>query len=180
MINLLPKNGKAEVVRIYHLRVATVAAGAFFAVAVIATALLLPSYFLLAAKAEVVEGQLAALAKSTSRSRESLGAIVGDIRTKLAVFPDTDDPFVFSSHGIESVIDKRPPGVVITDFRYERKPDGKHSVSIGGTARSREALQKFFETLKSDPKHVDVALPLSNFIQGSDIGFSLTFTGAKP
>ena len=49
-------------------------------------------------------------------------------------------------------------------------------VNISGTAPSRERLSLFRRALEGDPLFKKVDLPISNFIKGSNIRFSLSLT----
>ena len=176
MINLLPNNIKIVNAHIYHTRVIVVIVFFLFCTVFIADVLLVPSYILINAKEQIINNKFTEMTSSGTRPHEALDVIVKDINSKLAIFPNKIDLFSLPIDGIDGVIAKKLPGIFIREFRYEKKTNVGHLISINGIATSREVLQNFVKELGKDPKYKGATLPLSNFISGSNIPFNLTLT----
>jgi hypothetical protein len=71
------------------------------------------------------------------------------------------------------------PDIKITQILYDNTvAKGDKKVNIQGTAPSRERLLIFRQALEGNPAFKKVDLPISNFVKGSNIQFSLSLTPA--
>ncbi len=68
--------------------------------------------------------------------------------------------------------------IKITKISYQADKAKGGTVSIAGTAPSRDRLLLFKKALDDDNNFTKVDLPISNFVKGSDIQFNLTLVPA--
>ena len=66
--------------------------------------------------------------------------------------------------------------IQITRIAFENSPVSGKQVDLSGLAPSRERLLLFRQALENDTAFQKVDLPISNFVKGSNIQFSLSLT----
>lgn len=177
MINLLPEIEKKKLKKIYYFRIGVVVSGLLAIIALVSVTFILPSYFLVKAKEVVFQEQLATLKKNTTNSvDESLNTIIKDINAKLKTFPDSNKDFIFTRDVYERIYAHKTTAITLTYVNYTQLQDGGLTVSVSGSALNRDALLAFEQALKDEPTFKGVALPISNFIKGSNIEFTISFT----
>ncbi len=161
----------------YKVRFFSVVLGLVAVLAVAATLLLIPSDYFLHSGNVALTQKLAALNSAeigTIATKQA--AVVQDINSRLAVFQPTAPSSPLLASLIDPVIAAKPAKVKITDFSYAEAKGGTASVEIRGVAESREALLAFSDALRKVPNFTDVAVPIENFIKGSNIQFSIQAT----
>jgi len=141
---------------------------------------LMPSYFISSVK-ETVAGTKLEVQKAQplpEPGAESLIA-VKDINNKLALIENAEkNKFLPSYKVINSVLLGKRPDIRITQILYVNDPALGKKISITGTAPSREVLLLFRQSLEDNPTFKNVDLPISNFVKGSNIQFSLSLIPA--
>jgi hypothetical protein len=158
MINLLLKERKVSLNRMYYVRLATVFV---FMMAVVV---------LLAVLAE-----LAAVKDTAKDPKDELSSIVADINKKLGVFASPAERFVFSRDGLLPILGRKNDSILITNISYDGTGTAK-KMTVNGVAKNREALLSFEGELKKEADFQGINVPISNFVQGSNISFSIQFT----
>jgi len=180
MINLIPKEEKKKMVRNFYYKLVILfllTLGASFLILFMA---ILPSYFLSSVKDNIVNEKLQ-IQKSESiplPDQQTL-AMIKDLNNKLDLIENVqNDKFIVSQRVINAIILKKMPTVKITDISYENysknNPLQGKKISIQGTAPSREILLLFRQALEDGTTFKQVDLPISNFVKGSNIQFSLS------
>ena len=176
MINLIPNEDKKQMARDFYLRLMTL----FFIMLgislLIASILILPSYFL-----SYVEKN-ATNTKFESQKNEFIPlpdqntlAVVKDLKNKLNLIEDAQkNQSIFSQKIINEIILKKPSGIKITGISYQNDPNTGKKININGKASNREILLSFRLALENDALFSKVDLPISNFVKGSDIEFNLS------
>jgi hypothetical protein len=176
MINLIPNEEKKKKVKDFYFRLAVV----FFMVLgfsmMIATVAIMPSYFLSLVKKNLVNTLLEGLESNpiSSRDQETLNTI-NDLKNKLKIIEGTQkSEYSISKRVINEILVNKMPDIEINEISYESISPGGKLVSIKGVAPSRERLLLFRRALEDDVAFKKVNLPISNFIKGSNISFSLS------
>lgn len=174
--NLLPVEEKKMVRSDYSYRRMIVALVDLSALILIAGVFLAPAYIVshfrlkdVAQTAEILESNIAL------KKRADLGEIAAAMNKKVgALLAAKDTKMSAYVAGIER---HRSPEIKISSFRIAfTEKEKKAAIAIRGTAATREALLAFTTRLKSDPEYASVDLPISNFAEERNIGFSLTIT----
>lgn len=180
MINLIPKEEKAKIIKGSYYRLIVLfllAASAVFFIALVA---IFPSYLLSTKKNSIIDSKLEIQKKELfSLPDQKTLAIMKDLNSKLDLIEkDKSDQFIVTEKVINSIIVKKMPNIKITNIAYEYKPEidpllGK-KISIQGTAPSREVLLVFRRALEDSAFFKQIDLPISNFVKGSNIQFYLS------
>lgn len=168
MTNLLPKTAKVIIRREYYMRLIIVSLFLSGIVLLIASFLLIPSYFLTHLKGvsgqgqiEIIEGVVALHEKDNVEqqlleTRQKLNIISREKRSNLVEI-------------IGSVLEEKSSLISINSFFWDNGELG-----IRGTAQTRDGLVVFVDRLEQASLFVNVDLPVSNLAASRDINFSLT------
>ncbi|MES2315198.1 MAG: hypothetical protein V4486_00470 [Patescibacteria group bacterium] len=180
MINLIPNEEKKSKVKDFYFRLLVTS---FMVVAVsmlVASAAILPAFFFSLVKKNLTDSKLAA------QKSEPLPALdqktldeVKDLNTKLNLVEKTQkNKYSISQKIINEIVAEKMSDIKITQILYQSDPAKGKTVTIGGTASSRERLLLFKQTLADNVAFKKVDLPISNFVKGSDIKFSINLVPA--
>ncbi|KKR62125.1 hypothetical protein A2643_02055 [Candidatus Nomurabacteria bacterium RIFCSPHIGHO2_01_FULL_39_220] len=175
MINLIPNTEKKKMVKSFYYRFTVVCLVVFGLSVLIGTFVMIPSYFLVRTKEDLVNKKLEAQkSESVSAPDQETLAITQDLENKLWLLEGSEsDKFTISKEVVSAIVQKKIFSIKITDISYENNPPAGKKVSIEGIAPSREILLAFRRLLENDPLFKSVDLPISNFIKGSNIRFNL-------
>ncbi len=174
MINLLPVEEKKKIARDYRFRVLIFYFYAFGAFLAVATVSLLPSYFLSSLKERLTAQKLEIL-KSLPVSEPDQATLdaIKDVNAKIAIINGAEkSKFLVLENAVDEVILRKMPDIKITSIDYEKK-DGVKGINLHGLAPNRERLLLFRQALEEDKAFSSVDLPISNFVKGANIDFSL-------
>lgn len=175
MINLLPKHEKERIVRDFYLRFATVLFISISICILIASVLLLPAYFSLFTQKAAIEQKLVVQKNSPAPdSAEGNSIIIKEFNDRLNIIENINkNKFIVSTKIINEIILNKMPEVKITSINYSTDSISK-KVIVSGIAPSREKLLLFRIALEDNVAFKKVDLPISNFVKGKNIQFSLT------
>ena len=137
---------------------------------------LLPSYFISSVKNSLMSARLEnqKLEPLPLRGEDSL-ALLKDIDNKIILVEKFEkNKFPLSVKVINAIILNKRPDIKITQISYENNGISEKKISITGIAPSREVLLLFREALENSSTFKNVNLPISNFVKGSNINFSLS------
>ncbi len=175
MINLIPNEEKKKKVKDFYFRLTII----FFEVLafsiMVASVALLPSYFMSSVKKNLINTMLESQKNEpTPLFDQEIALLVGDIEKKLKLIEDTaENKYSVSEQVINQILLSKMSDIKITEITYDVNVDGK-IISIKGTAPNRDRLLAFRRALEDNVSFKKVNLPISNFIKGSNIRFSLT------
>jgi hypothetical protein len=176
MINMLPVQERLKLLRAYRFRVAALVAGVVAFGMVIALALLVPAYLLTDIRRQTVIDRLTSMDSSELDTKVgSLNSIITDINTRLAVFQDPEKTVLISRDALLPVLTHTNQNLFVNSFSATRTPDDTLTISVGGVAKNRSALLAFERALRATPTFSGVNVPISNFVRGSDIIFTIEF-----
>ncbi len=182
MINLISIEEKKKIARDFYFRLITM----FFVVLsisiLIASVALLSSYFIVSVKENDAEARLNLQKhEPVPLIAEETLSLIGGLNSKIALIENTGmnkNKFIVTERVINGINFKKMPDIKITRILYENNPLSGKKISINGTAPSRERLLLFRRALEDDTFFKKVDLPISNFIKGSNIKFSLSLIPA--
>ncbi|NCS99406.1 hypothetical protein GW765_00275 [Candidatus Parcubacteria bacterium] len=174
MINLQSQQSKKEIARQYHMRVVSVV---FFLIAsflVLSFALLLPSYFIALEKENAVKSFVEEIQSGEEfQKNKELNTLLGDTKLRLDVFGNLDKSFVS-----ESIIKPLLDEVYIQNnkikLNYIKYSSESRSLGIRGVSASRDSLIDFVETIQKNDRFSNVEVPVSSFVQNTNIIFEMT------
>lgn len=178
MINLLPQERKKKLEREYLFRVGITYLLFLIAALIIGAIALLPTYFFAHAKESVVYKQVDEL-KATTQSNETsqVKADLLSVKERLSALAQGEDRTSFY-HVIDTLASHTNTAISFSNISYTRGAGNTPtSLSLGGTAATREALTSFTQALKDDELFDSVVLPVSSLAKDKDIEFHIDITG---
>lgn len=174
---MLPIEKRIELRKAYRFRVLSLLAFMLALLVVLGLALLVPAYILTDIRRETVVERLKSMDTSELDTKVgSLNSIITDINTRLMVFKNPEETLVVSRDALLPVLAHTNSELKINSFLIERTPEGRFTITTSGVAGNRAALLSFERALRSTPSFSGVNVPISNFVRGSDILFSIEFT----
>ena len=179
MSNILPQKQIAKLARMYRKRFMVVV---FVAVTVIFAAgciMLAPSIYYARAEQATLAAKKASLdSLQTGGYRQALIASIGDIDTRLQVFGQVTAASPVVGSFLNSVLAAKTADIQIAGMQsqVEALNPAKADITVRGTAKTREALLYFSNTLSGYPGISDVNVPVDTFIRNTDVPFILTAT----
>lgn len=178
MINLIPNQEKKTMIKGFYYRLTVLALLMLCFCILVAIIALLPAYFFSNSKNNIASGRLEAQKKeSMPLFDQETSLIIADINTKLNLIESAQkNKFLVSEKVISAIFAKKISSIKITEISYQNIPSTDKKIIISGTAPARETLLLFRRALEDDTSFKKVDLPISNFVKGSDIQFSLTLT----
>ncbi|MEK9182469.1 MAG: hypothetical protein AAB809_00130 [Patescibacteria group bacterium] len=176
MINLIPNEEKKKKVQDFFFRLSVV----FFAMLgfsfLIASISMLPAYFISREKKNLANIKLE-LQQNESLpipDQETL-SLVEDLDNKLSsIERNRNNKYLISQKIINEIILEKMSDIKITEILYQNNQAQGKTVSIRGAAPSRERLLLFRKKLEENALFQKVDLPVSNFVRGTNIRFSLS------
>ena len=181
MINLIPNQEKKKKARDFYFRLAAVSLVALGFCVLIAAVSVLPALFISSANKNFVN------AKLEMQKREPVPlidqgslSVMRDLNGKLALIENAEkNKYLVSQKIINEIAFQKMPDIKINQISYENNPGNGKKISIRGIAPSRERLLLFRRALEDSVAFKKVALPISNFVKGSDIEFYLNLIPAQ-
>ena len=152
----------------------------------VASVTILPAYFVSSIKKNL------AYAKLENQKKEPVPLLdqetltdIKNLREKLSLIENAEQvKFNVSTKVINEIILHKTPNIKITEIVYNSPlfSDKNHQtdskIIVSGVAPSREVLLSFRLALEGDVLFKKVDLPISNFVEGSNIPFYLNLTPA--
>lgn len=174
MANLLPILDKKIIRKEYRIRVAVVASLLISVLVFIAGVLLVPSYILSSFKFNSSSSQLEVEKKKISDATEGVDPIriAKEVNEKLVVLEREGSLLPLSYDVATVVVGHKPSRVKINSIYYDRDME-EGRVNIKGLSKDRETLLVFLQSLEAEEIFTSVELPISSFVEGQDIEFTI-------
>jgi hypothetical protein len=175
MINLIPTSAKQGVVREYWLRVVAVWMFLAGTACLLIASLMLPTYMLLARQLTDLQSRVDEQASLSTGYDSNASALTQAMNTAnlLAASNSSDSSFLTLENTLHSLAGV---GIKITHVSFARQGTTT-SISLDGSAATRQNLADFRDVLESDPRFEGVVLPLASLLKERDILFAMTFKG---
>ncbi|MEK7569465.1 MAG: hypothetical protein AAB500_01055 [Patescibacteria group bacterium] len=183
MINLIPNQEKKKKVKDFYFRLAVVTFFLLSFTILVASLAMIPAYFLSAAKKDVVFTKLSEESNTPNsalllETQESIAALTKKLNIVEKV---QKNEYRISGKVVNEILGDKISSIKITAILYEtplpKNPgDPNKKVTVQGVATSREELLRFRRALEDNVAFQKVDLPISNFVKGSNIFFSITLT----
>lgn len=178
MINLIPNEEKKKKVKDFYFRFLVMFLVVLGFSVLIASVSILPAYFLSLAKKNLINAKLEIQKNEPvpPPSQETLDTIK-DLNNKLNLIEkNKSNRYIISEKIINEIMLEKMPDIKITRINYENNIIKGKTISLNGTAGSREQLLLFRKALEDNVAFRKVDLPISNFVKGSNIQFYLSLT----
>ena len=172
MINLLPPQGKKLVAREYIFRVSAVAGFvcAFFLLA--SAVALVPTYILFSPS-----GAGPSQEEKGVPSEEEYMQLVAELKEASGIAAQLNKKIntVAASSVVTHIEDALFPDITLAAITFSEEA-AQVRISVRGTARTRESLRSFLDTLKKDPFFADAQVPVSELARDTNVQFTMTLT----
>ncbi len=162
------------------MRLATLACILLTLLVIAHAAMLVPAYLYLNDRVALAASRLSELDAALASSGEGeLSSRLANVRNDV-VRLGTVYGAPSSAAAFKAVLEVPSNGVVIGGFTF-RAPEPDGTMTVTGTAATRESLRQYALALSSLPFAKSADLPLSAYAKERDIPFAITLTGAlKP
>ncbi|HZS43189.1 MAG TPA: hypothetical protein VFA52_03160 [Candidatus Paceibacterota bacterium] len=175
MFHLLPEEEKKLLKREYFYRLLFVILCFIFAIEVIASAFLLPSYLLSYRKVADLNDQSAGIKTDiATKTDPNLAKFLTSLKGNLSALK-IDNKTGNSSFYIKEITDKKTSGITVNQFFVNYGAEGS-TILIKGNANKRDDLTQFYHSLQTIKDFTKVELPISAFAADRDIDFTMTLT----
>lgn len=175
MINVLPEEEKKMLKREYWMRLLTMATNLLTVTAIVATLLILPSYFYSKDKEALAESKLEAFNIANPEiAKTDLDTKVAEINNKLILLNSSKSDLIVSDLILKDIMSLRLKGISILGINYKEEKDKPKTIEIEGIASNRATLRAFKSNLDSDQNFAMVTLPISNFLEPTNINFTIS------
>lgn len=178
MINLIPNEEKKKMVRGFYYRLIVVFLMAMTFGLFASIIAMTPSFFLSSVKKNLAADKLAMQkAEPVPLPDQVTLAAIDELNQKIDTIERArKNKFSVSERVVREIVLKKMPDIKIFQITYANDPTDGKEITIRGTAPNRERLLAFRRVLEDDPLFKKVDLPISNFVKGSNIQFSLSLT----
>lgn len=178
MINLIPNQEKKKMARNFYLRLAAVLFGVLGISILMVSITLVPSYFNSGIERNLAEEKLAEQkAQPIPNLDQQTLSDLAALDKKLSVIEKAEQVrYLLTKSVIAEVVSKKMSDIKINRISYSNTAQAGQKIIVEGQAPSRERLLAFTQTLEGDSLFQKVDIPVSNFIQGQNIKFSITLT----
>ena len=136
---------------------------------------MLPSYLLSASKQQISESKLVEFNEiNKDITSFDMDTTISDINTKLEILSSANGGHSVYEDILTAILASRPKGVTFNQIVFNQKKDKKLSVDIHGKALDRATLRNFKAVLDSNPKIATVTLPISDFLEKTNLNFTIS------
>jgi len=178
MINILPEEQKKIIRHEYWGRFLSLMAIMVAFLGLIAIILILPSYFFSRSKESFVENRLEAFNRENPdiKIEDNIDTIGQDINAKAKILDEKWKGNTYFNETLKILLNVIPPRIKVSQLLYSERTDNVAVFEVHGQASNREVLKDFKTALENNPHFGDVNLPVSNFVQKSNIDFTISFS----
>lgn len=180
IINVLPDREKRFLCREYWMRFSTTVLNLVAIIGLMATLLLFPSYFLSQTKENITEQSLEQFNKDNPDIVNSnIDEITKNIDSKLEILNTGEVPYQVNDKVLNNILSSRTEGITFSQILFNKteiiktKIENSPALEVHGIASDREALRDFKTELDNNPSFSEVNLPISNFLEKSDLIFTI-------
>lgn len=176
MINLLPFEQRKLIEHNYKTRFVVVVLFFITILVLIAIVFLVPSFVVVNSKLKTTEKNFESI-KSTEgfKNDETLSDIIKDINVQVDKISLDENDISFIDQIILPVVELKPSSLSLSEIMITRQDTDNIVVQIGGQSPNRDTLLKFVNSLEGVSDFKDVLLPISDYVPGEDINFSISF-----
>lgn len=180
IVNVLPQEEKKYINREYWKRfiITTVLLVSF--IFGVSTMLLLPSYLFSVSKQSLIESKLEEFnSKNKDLTSQDLDSTISDINNKLDLLSSFPSDYSVYDGVLDVILSGKIEGITYSQIVFSQRKDKSLAVDVSGKAKDRSTLRTFKETVASNLKVASVSLPISDFLDKSNLGFTISIIMKK-
>lgn len=175
VVNVLPEKEKKLINKEYWKRFIIVFMFLFSSLIFIFILLLLPSYFFSSSKQNLIEARLEEFnANNKNLSGVDLNNTITDINTKLNLLVSNNPKYSLYNDVLNVVLSNRINGITFSQLLFNQTKDKGLNIEVHGQARDRTTLRNFKVALDNNPKVATTNLPISDFLEKTDLSFTIS------
>ncbi len=133
----------------------------------------LPSFFFSQYKDRTVSNQLALVELTDQKAALNPTTLIQQINKMIAVLSSGENGSISTSDLIQKIVSIKKSGITISRISVSQIDALSESISVGGTAMTRDGLTAFYNDLKNDPIFESATLPVSSLIQDTNADFTI-------
>ena len=177
LINVLPKKEKKKLRKKYWIKFSTMFLNLTSLVGLFAVLLLLPSYLLSASRESIINTRLEEFNSNNPEIKTlDLDKTITDINSKLEFISKNKIDSNLSDKIFGWLLENKPANIKLKQILYNKRSDGSLVLDIHGVALDRVALRNFKLILDNNSNYKDVNLPISDFLEKTNLNFTISIT----
>ena len=178
IINVLPLEQKRELLREFWVRFVSIFCIFIAVVFIIGNFLLFPSYLFSKSKEVLAEQEFEKFNLDNPEiSTKNLDDSIKDLNSQLSLLSDEQNKKQVSvTNTFDELLMSRPAGITFSQILYSEGSDGVLSMDVYGVSTDRSALSNFKSILEKNQKYSEVILPISNFLEKTNLNFKISIT----
>jgi len=175
VVNVLPDDDKKIMAKEYWKRFSILLITILAVVMFIFTLLLSPSYFFTASKEKIAEAELDYFNINNKQlTDQDLNSTINDINKKVGLLSAVKPGYYIYNDVLGILFSKKTEGVTISQVLFNQKSDKSFVIEAHGNAKDRISLRNFKSDMDLNPKVSSVELPISNFLEKTNLSFTMT------
>lgn len=175
VVNVLPEKEKKLIIKEYWKRFIIVFIFLLSSLIFIFILLLLPSYFFSSSKQNLIDARLEEFnANNKDLSGVDLNNTITDINTKLNLLASNNPKYSLYNDVLNVVLSNRINGITFSQLLFNQTKDKGLKIEVHGQARDRTTLRNFKAALDNNPKVATTNLPISDFLEKTDLPFTIS------
>lgn len=175
VINVLPKQDKRNIKKIYWARFTSTLLNILSLMIILTIVLLFPSYFYSKNKESMADQKLAQFnQENPSNEINNLDQMIKDINKNMLFLKEATPKYLFSDKILKEILALKTEGIIYTQISYSKKNADLTILEIKGKAKDRTALKNFKIILDNNSDYKKVDLPISNFIEKENLDFIIS------
>jgi len=175
IINVLPQEEKKTLKKEYWMRFSSVVLSLVTVSTVVAILLIFPLYFFSKSKVEFAENRLEVFnIENPEIATDSIDTKINDINSKLVLLDSKKSNYVASEELTTNILEVLPKGIVLSNISYNESSSNIKNIEIRGVSSDRATLRNLKSNLDAIKKFTTVTLPISDFLEPSNINFNIS------
>jgi len=172
MINLLPQSKKDEIKLMIKKRAISVFLMSLGVLFFIFSALIAPSVLLLDAKEKSLKDILSRSEEERQKVLIETEAEIKKYNQRSSLYLKNKDVVSIPDIYFDEAIKAKPTNISLNNFSFSRS-ETERILDVSGIAENREALLGYVESLKLISNIEDVTVPISSFVKGENLEFTV-------
>lgn len=137
--------------------------------------LLVPAYFLSITKQRMEEERLNVFnSNNKNLPNLDLNSIITNINKKLELLSTVKPNYSFYEDILGTVLSNNIKGITFSQLLLSKREDKSLMLEVHGESRDRETLRNLKAIVDKNPKVASTILPISNFLEKSNLNFTLS------
>ena len=175
VVNVLPEKEKKLIIKEYWKRFIIMFMFLLSSLIFIFILLLLPSYFFSSSKQNLIDARLEEFnANNKDLSEIDLNNTITDVNTKLNLLASNNPKYSLYGDVLNVILSNRINGITFSQLLFNQTKDKGLKIEVHGQASDRAILRNFKAIFDNNPKIATTNLPISDFLEKTDLPFTIS------